>query len=148
MCNIKFAIASGTSRPSVMHHLNELDITDVPANLNSVITLGQGGGGSDLIDVTITNSAESTGDITVGCVLVDLEDPDNTVYYSDNVNISIGETKTLKIVKNVLLSPLYVYHQDENNYCDLVSGDCVITDTGDVYFTANGQEAIFKAVYE
>lgn len=27
---------------------NELDITDVPANLNSVITLGQGGGGSNI----------------------------------------------------------------------------------------------------
>lgn len=33
---------------------NELDITDVPANLNSVITLGQGGGGGSIKNPKIT----------------------------------------------------------------------------------------------
>lgn len=38
---------------------NELDITDVPANLNSVITLGQGGGGgldNPLITLNVINN--------------------------------------------------------------------------------------------
>ena len=36
---------------------NELDITDVPANLNSVITLGQGGGGGSLSNPKLTITA-------------------------------------------------------------------------------------------
>lgn len=43
---------------------NELDITDVPQNLNSIITLGGGGGGGRWTDDDIA-SRNYTGDITI-----------------------------------------------------------------------------------
>lgn len=56
---------------------NELDITDVPANLNSVITLGQGGGGGGT-DILIRSFVTTTsyGDNykgSIGAVVIDEE---------------------------------------------------------------------------
>lgn len=42
---------------------NELDITDVPQNLNSVITLGGGGGGGEWTSDGIADMTEPNGDI-------------------------------------------------------------------------------------
>ena len=54
---------------------NELDITDVPQNLNSVITLGQGGGGAEVEELNVTANGTYTA-------------PEGKAYSPVNVNVS------------------------------------------------------------
>ena len=53
---------------------NELDITDVPQNLNSVITLGQGGGGAEVEELNVTANGTYTA-------------PEGKAYSPVNVNV-------------------------------------------------------------
>lgn len=55
---------------------NELDITDVPQNLNSVITLGQGGGGAEVEELNVTANGTYTA-------------PTGKAYSPVNVNIPV-----------------------------------------------------------
>ena len=55
---------------------NELDITDVPQNLNSIITLGQGGGGAEVEELNVTANGTYTA-------------PEGHAYSPVNVNLPI-----------------------------------------------------------
>ena len=59
---------------------NELDITDVPQNLNSVITLGQGGGGVTVEELNVTANGTYTA-------------PEGKAY--SPVNVNVGSTFVL-----------------------------------------------------
>lgn len=53
---------------------NELDITDVPQNLNSVITLGGGGGSGEWTTDGIASGTEPNGSITLGNTVTEISD--------------------------------------------------------------------------
>lgn len=59
---------------------NELDITDVPANLNSVITLGQGGGGGEITPIVSIKVVKN--ELVMFDINGFLEIKDNHLYHS------------------------------------------------------------------
>ena len=91
---------------------NELDITDIPANLNSVITLGQGGGGGSLsnpvLNIQAVNPENSDGSLR----LIQLE---NGILKEDFVTIPANDTLELEAI--------IPYVDSENAYVLMVEGN-------------------------
>lgn len=71
--NIKFALASGTSRPSVMHHLNELGIADI---FNAIVCGGDVENGKPAPDIFLL-TAEKLGAEPSDCFV--FEDSENGI---------------------------------------------------------------------
>ncbi len=71
--NIKFALASGTSRPSVMHHLNELGIADI---FNAIVCGGDVENGKPAPDIFLL-TAEKLGVEPSDCFV--FEDSENGI---------------------------------------------------------------------
>lgn len=123
---------------------NELDITDVPANLNSVITLGQGGGGGDFTftEVTVVNTGAGYLDVG-GLAIIDTETNYITAGSDDNkvVGAGPGATRIFSVIlyKGSAMGWISTgtvtstagdieYDGDEGVY--YVTGDCTITGEG------------------
>ena len=123
---------------------NELDITDVPANLNSVITLGQGGGGGDFTFAEVTVINTGTGYFNVpGLAIID-EDSNYIIAGTDDnsvVGAGPGATRIFSVIlykgravgwvsSGTVTSTAGDIEYDGDNSVYYVTGDCTITGEG------------------
>ena len=119
---------------------NELDITDVPANLNSVITLGQGGGGGDFTfaEVTVTNTKSGMSMLSLDNFAI--IDPDTNYIYA-GIGASGNNTKTFQVIlyqgssvssldNGTITSTTGAIEYDSDNDVYYITGDCTITGEG------------------
>ena len=88
---------------------NELDITDVPANLNSVITLGQGGGGGGTNLKSIKITIKNTGaDSKTANIPIPIIDETYGLKKEGSITFPVGET--------LYGDAVAIYYQDYAEY--------------------------------
>lgn len=105
---------------------NELDITDVPQNLNSVITLGQGGGGAEVEELNITANGTYTA-------------PEGHAYSPVNVNVesAFKLLNTISVDQDVRAVNIIV--SDYSSYdIILIYIDAVLSASDWIYYVRNG----------
>lgn len=119
---------------------NELDITDVPANLNSVITLGQGGGSSDFTfaEVTFTNTKSGMNVLLLSNLAV-IDSESN--YISQGISAFGNNTKKWQVIlyqgraigsldSGTITSTTGAIEYDGDEGAYIITGDCTITGEG------------------